>query len=374
MADLAKLRNHIAALRTEASPANLSYIKAEINALYQGAECLDVLYTLNTDKLFFGLMVIPSIDADKVNTILLSDDDVKIDKYYMEIDSKLFDRLEDEEICIMIDNDVSNLINSGPVIMLRRIIDTYFQQNATTLSIKDSIQYRQILTLGMVDTIYKSISLIYSDDDLMSTNLDMEAYGRLEEIKDKALNILPGCVSTSHPKLIILEWCMRLYRDVQHKRISAIHTLQKLIDISGSALMKREMSNVLRALDRIDTDLVTESAIQEATKKNSIFSQIKYNGLRGIEDDFYEYMVRARNAETEEEVMYALKQINLRLALLDDYINKEDMPDAERQRWTELYMKYRGIRDVIAKKKVYNKKNYGLFFDYNQLDSLDNMD
>ena len=82
-------------------------------------------------------------------------------------------------------------------------------------------------------------------------------------------------------------------------------------------------------------------------------------------------MVRARNAETEEEVMYALKQINVRLAILDDYLRNEEMSDADRQRWTNLYNKYVAIRDEIANKKVYNKRNYGIFVDYNRLDELD---
>ena len=94
---------------------------------------------------------------------------------------------------------------------------------------------------------------------------------------------------------------------------------------------------------------------------------MKYNGMRGIEDDFYEFMVRARNAETEEDVMYALKQINARLTIISDYIASEDLDPSEKERWSALYIKYCNIRDEIANKKIYNKKNYGIFFDYNKL-------
>ena len=47
------------------------------------------------------------------------------------------------------------------------------------------------------------------------------------------------------------------------------------------------------------------------------------------------------------------------------------MSDQDRQRWTALYNKYVAIRDEIANKKVYNKRNYGIFVDYNRLDELD---
>ena len=34
-------------------------------------------------------------------------------------------------------------------------------------------------------------------------------------------------------------------------------------------------------------------------------------------------------------------------------------------------MKYRELREVLARKKIVNKKQYGLFFDYDKLDHLD---
>ena len=138
------------------------------------------------------------------------------------------------------------------------------------------------------------------------------------------------------------------------------------------------MNNVINSLNRIDTDnYLNESVtryVTEAKKRGSLFSQIKYNGLRGIEDDLYEFMVRARNAETEDEVFYALKQINVRLSILDDYLRFEEMSDADRDRWSAVRDKYAAIRDEIAHKKVYNRKNYGIFVDYNKIDSMDGED
>ena len=50
------------------------------------------------------------------------------------------------------------------------------------------------------------------------------------------------------------------------------------------------------------------------------------------------------------------------------------MSDADRERWSIVRDKYAAIRDEIASKKVYNKKNYGIFIDYNKLDQLDDGD
>ena len=106
----------------------------------------------------------------------------------------------------------------------------------------------------------------------------------------------------------------------------------------------------------------------EAKTKNSLFSNLKYKGLKSIEDDLYEFKIRAKNAETEDDVFYALRQINTRISLLDDYLLSEDLSDHEREKWYKIMTEYRAIREEISNKKVYNKKQYGIWFDYNQLD------
>jgi hypothetical protein len=71
--------------------------------------------------------------------------------------------------------------------------------------------------------------------------------------------------------------------------------------------------------------------------------------------------------------MYALKQINTRLTILDDYLMSTDSEkDRNYERWQAVYTKYKAIRDEIAAKKVYNKRNYGIFVDYDKLDNDDN--
>ena len=150
-----------------------------------------------------------------------------------------------------------------------------------------------------------------------------------------------------------------------------MNLLKKAEKITGSTLDKREINDVIMALQRLDSDIANEATyfITEASNKNSLFGKLKRNGLKSIEEDLYEFEIRARNAETEDEVFYTLKQINSRISILDDYIYEEDLTDHERERWYKVLVKYQAIRENIAKKKVYNKKQYGLYFDYNQLDN-----
>jgi hypothetical protein len=79
-----------------------------------------------------------------------------------------------------------------------------------------------------------------------------------------------------------------------------------------------------------------------------------------------------KNCETEEDAMYIIHGINTRLNVLEDYIvNTPELSDAERRRWEGLATKYRTLREELIKKNITNKKQYGLFFDYDQLDRMD---
>ena len=183
-------------------------------------------------------------------------------------------------------------------------------------------------------------------------------------------NIWSTTVGVKEPKLVILDWVFRVYTNIKFARIPAIKTLQKSKSYTGSTLEKKEIDKVIAAIQRIDTDLVEESTnlLEGVKKKNSLFRRLRINGLRSIEDDLYEYRVRAKNAKTEDEAMYTLRQINTRLAILDDYIKYEDLDDSERDKYVDVINQFRDIREYLSTKKIYNRKNYGIWYDYDQLD------
>ena len=349
------------------------------------ANCVNLIYTINTDKLAFGCVVMPRFRGEEVNNLLISGDPIKIQDIEVEIDSKLFDyAFTDEQIAMIILYNICHMVNDhNPTARVREAIDTYLMNHDTQLVIKDSIQYQPIMTLGICDALVQFTNCLYLDTEIESDPF-LENLGFEENFGDTLailFQVIPGASAEINrkPRLNMLDWALRLYVDVKKERIPAIHLLTKCISICGSTLYKNKFQTVINCLHKIDTDSYVQEAYNEflnESKKNkkSLFSQIKYAGLRGIEEDFYEFMVRARNADTEEEVMYALKQINVRLAILDDYLRNEEMSDTDRQRWTTLYNKYVAIRDEIANKKVYNKRNYGIFVDYNRLDELDKED
>jgi hypothetical protein len=236
------------------------------------------------------------------------------------------------------------------------------------------VQYKEILKLGLVDALVNVSSCLSLPSDVVSDpfleSLGLEGF---DKALDKLYKEIPGCENevSRTPKLNMLEWALRLYCDVEKERIPALHILEKAKSLTASTLYITKFNNTINALNRIDTDMVVNEAVQtffnEAKRKGGLLARLKYSGLRDIENDLYEFQIRAKNAETESEVMYALKQINARLAILDNYI-RENPDDPEIDRWVAVKLQYMDIRDTLAKKRLH-KRNYGIFVDYDALES-----
>ena len=156
-------------------------------------------------------------------------------------------------------------------------------------------------------------------------------------------------------------------------------TLTDAKEFTGSNLEIKEINRTITAIDQIDSTIVFESVNKFFEKKAmfslneiSIFKSLKNNGLRSIEDALWEYKLLIKNCETEEDAMYILHGISTRLSILKDYIyNTPDLSESERRHWEAVISEYYSLREQLAKKRIVNKKQYGLFFDYDQLDYLD---
>lgn len=358
---------------------DLIAVKDILNLIFRpDADCAGFVYTVNTDKLPFGCVVMPTLRGVDVNDYFVVGNDSRLSEYMVELDSKLFDYgLTNEEVAqVMLFNIYHMVKDFTPLRNVRMAIDDFLTKSATQLIIKDSVQYKEILKLGLVDALVNVSSCLSLPSDVVSDPF-LESLG-LEDF-DKALDKLykeiPGCENevSRAPKLNMLEWTLRLYCDVEKERIPALHILEKAKSLTASTLYITKFSNTINALNRIDTDMVVNEAVQtffnEAKRKGGLLASLKYSGLRDIENDLYEFQIRAKNAETESEVMYALKQINARLAILDNYI-RENPDDPEIDRWVAVKLQYMDIRDTLAKKRLH-KRNYGIFVDYDALDKMD---
>ena len=371
ISDIGKLRD------LTNSKEDVESIRQDLNYILPTGRFKEVIYTNNVDKLPFGCIVLPTLADININAFLITGDEVTIKEYKCEIDSKMFDYgLTDEEIAQILLFNIFHLISgTRPCEVIREYIDNFFCDENTQLVIRDSVQYKTILSFGIADALCKITSCLYLPDDIDEDayleSLDFE-YGSFKSAIDKLYNEIPGCENeaTRAPNLSMLNWSLRLYSNVDNERPAALHLLRKAKDITASNLYIKRIDAIINSLNRIDTDAyVTEAVNSVLNEKGGLLAYLKYTGLRDLENDLYEFQIRAKNAEGEQEVMYALKQINARLTILADYI-RENRDDPDIDHWIEVKAEYEELRDILAKKRLH-KRSYGIFVDYDALDQLD---
>jgi len=357
-------------------PENLSDLKDKLNACTNGSsECTDVLYTTNIDHMSFGVMVFPLIAPDSIRCILINGENIHIHKYILELDSKIFEYLlEADEIAAILMYNIYHMTNgTRPIERLRSAIDIYFATAENQLHIKESIQYQKILELGLIDTLVKFTNCLYADPDVLTdAYLDSVELGESFTTAISKLfgNQIPGTENTASrsPKLVILDWCFRLYANVKTERIPAINQLKRSKELQPSALYNSLIDKAIDALYKIDTDTFVNEAYDAlcyGSKQDNLFHQTKHHGLDTVDEDFYEFLARTQNVESDDDAMYALKGINIRLSVLDDYLHKDGLSEEEYGQWSDIYNKYTGIRDDLIKNDKFDHSVYGTVFNYN---------
>src|SRR5574344_969576 len=88
--DFSKIESVMMYMEADHSSSKLNLLKSELNRFFSKAKCRQIIYTNNTDKLFFGMRVYPDVTGDDVTNILEGDKTEMIEGYYIEMDSKLF--------------------------------------------------------------------------------------------------------------------------------------------------------------------------------------------------------------------------------------------------------------------------------------------
>lgn len=374
ISDIDKLRE------LSTSKSAVEDIRNDLNLIITTGKCREFIYTNNIDKLPFGCIVHPTFSDFNINAFFIAGESCKVGEYKCEIDSKMFDYgLTNEEVAqIIIFNAYHMTADTSPADVVREHIDQFFAKENTQLIIRDSVQYKAILSFGLADALSKVTSCFSLPDDVEADAYPSSlgfAEGSFKTGVDKLYNEMPGCENEvkRQVNLSMLDWSLRLYCSVDTERPAAIHLLSKCKEVTASILYIKKMDGVISALNRIDTDAyITEAVNQiftEAKKNGGFLGYLKYAGLRDVENDLYEFQVRAKNAESEQDVMYALKQINARLTILSDYI-RENRNDPDIDHWIAVKEEYEDLRQILAKKNLH-KRAYGIFVDYDALDNYE---
>lgn len=378
--DFNDLLTIIDSLKQDADPDVLRNFAYELNMFFRDVKCEGVLYTNNTDLDFFGVYVQPVLKEKDVYPLLISDYTTTIEKYYIELDSKLFNPLlglTNREILAIILHDIGSMINSsGPIDRAVKEIDLYLDTTNDVLRTTDNVNYVAILTFGLKDLLHKLTSIFTADltsnvaidDFIMSCGFINELNSAISKLKKFGyLNMFSEGGSPS----AIIAWTIRIYNDIKGQRIRTIRLLRKAASYTPVRLVKREMNHMITALSRIDDSSILESVFDDVKMKyQSMTKKFTMSSIKDIEEDYYDYAVTLQNVNDEDDALLLLHRINSRMSVIDGILNDDNpqISDRERKAFADLYERYNKLRNDVVAKKVYKRNYRRIYVNYGEDD------
>lgn len=365
-------------------------IRKELNKVFPDIYCSRVIYTPNTDKQMFGIYISPYVNVgsqsqycldilaglyhDRYVTVPRNFEPFKMQKYQLEIDGKILssDVLSASELWALIFNEISIYNSTKPINSLRAMIDTYISKSESHIEVDKVLDSSKTFMMVCDITMHNLCSAFarYGYDVSKPFDITIETLG--EEDYKSAINKLKQNVEWQQPVAdttgLMISWYFKQYHWIHDNR-TLEYVFRDAISCEASRLVRTLIKEALDQNIQIiqsDRRYITAS-IQESTKRRGMVWQMRRNGIKSIEEDLYEYTMRIRNIETEDDAIILMRQINSRMSILEDYLREEDIDDVDRKRWEECYKQYVDLRTELSKKTVYKRKQMGLWMDYNYL-------
>jgi len=360
-------------------------LKSVLNDTFsdEGYNCLDVIYTLNTDNEYFGVIVNPPIDGLTAFKIFATGEAIRLASYQLELDSKLFaNNLTSEEIAAVILFEISSVLDPNQITNIRNLIDLHVLSDDDVIHLRDSINYNQLIIYALKDTLRKVSSIVYKDDeeDILANNTvqTLNIKDALISAQEKLVNDVYGMSdSLGSPKTYVLQSVFLVYSDLSGYAVSYIDTLKEAKQFTASKLIKLELDKTIDAISRatgvpvkegLDLPKFFESKALYSLNELGLFKSLKMSGLRSIEDDYYELAVQVKSIDTEDDALYILRSINSRLSILEDYIYNNTLKEYEKKKWIALAKMYRELRNTILEKKISKRKYSDIFQDFSDFE------
>ena len=346
-------------LDADHSSTALSRIKNELNKFFIKAKCKEVVYTINTDKLFFGMKVYPLIDESKAIEILGDRENKAFDSYLIEIDSKLLDPmlyLEGDELVALLLHEVGHIVyDTASISAVKAVIDMYFAKSNEYVNLRSSKGYRELLAYAIKDSVMKAGSIFakkFNNTEMIADAFVTACgYGpQLESAMKKIVRSLSYMAQDVDNRFIALSWVLRMSKEFSIRRLPAVKTLLKAKELTGSNLEKKELAYAANILAKME-EPVNEGFVEDLKNRFSkIAMNFKTRGIRAVKQDVYELNLKLRTAEDVSDLMSIIRSCNSSIALIQDYMT-EDISDAEREDCVRVLQDLYDIREKAAKDK-----------------------
>lgn len=361
--DFTVLEQTLYNLDADHSYSALNTIKTELSKMFNNLpKCNGVIYTNNTDKFFFGMKCYINITTTMVDRIMGDNtiDDNFVKDYFIEIDSKLYDpmlNLTSGEMMAILLHEIGHIaINSRSIDEVRKAVDMYYVQSNTSYNPGCDYRYKQLLAFALKDSVMKvgSVFTKIGDEEIMADSFVASCgYGpHLESGMRKISRNAMFIDKTADRRLLNLSWVLRIGTEFNIKRLPAIHTLNKAKELTASELEKNELDNAVKSVSQMKDPMTEATALFEA---KNVFSdkwhKFKMKNIFAIKNEIYELNLRLRCAESEEDLMFIIREANTNIAILEDFLSSEELSDAQRKELNEAIFELYDIRQKASKDK-----------------------
>jgi len=338
--------------------SELIKLRNELNKFFIKAKCREVIYTLNTDKLFFGMRVYPAIDGNKAMEVLGDSRTSIFTEYYVEMDSKLFDpmlALNKKELTAILLHEIGHIVYETETIdEVKNQIDIYFTKTGEHVDLKASKGFRELMGYAIKDSVVKTGSLfakIGNKEMIADTFVTSCGYGPyLESAIRKITSSTTYMAKEVDDRFIALSWVLRMQTEFNIRRLPAIKTLNKAKQLTASKLEERELDYAVNILNHTDFN-INEGFIDDIRSRFSKkFSEFKVKGIRSIKDDVYELSLLLRTSTEASDLMPIIHKCNTDIAILQDYLT-EDISEQARKEAIDTLQSLYDIRQRAAKEQ-----------------------
>lgn len=363
-----KLQECVSAVVLDPTDGSLEFLRRCLNETFKGTHCRSVIYTNNTDKLFFGMCVMPIIPSAMAKVVIL-DGEVPTDmkkEYVVEIDSKLFEiGLTEREVMAILLHEIGHIVLDMDQ-SLEEIIDAtqvYVAKNNEVLNAVQVANSGSLFKFGIEDALRKMGTIFTNEEKRADAVAAQLGYGRdLESAFTKISRRSLDLNRDVDNKLVVLQWALRTYKNLNIDRKYAIRKLNNLIDMNGSEVENSRVKTMLNDIKNIDFKLSKPSLelrenIDECCALNekgllSIYRRHTDKAMRSVEEDLYELQLMAKGTDDRDECLMILRQINSRLSILEDYLSGDKISDSNRKRYSAVMNEYLKLRAEVGKKNT----------------------
>lgn len=358
--NFSKLENSVSNFIILRDKNSLEKLRRELNSFFKDSFCKDILYTNNTDKLFFGMCVTTIFDDNTVFNILSDTDNNSNTQYILEVDSKLLDLgLSTKEFVAILLHEIGHVVNNTQgVDAVKNYLNIYLAKNRESIDVKKVAKCLPIFKYAISNSITKLTSLFYKDyEEVIADEFVIACgYGQYLESGMKIIISSIGSLNKTANvnKLIALQWALRIYKDFSIRRVNVLQTLRNIEPSLATQTDKKHVKSIINTVSNpIHESFDTRDFFKERERK-----QIR-KSIKNFENDYYDILLRAKNTQDYNESLTLLRKVNSMISLLEDFISSDKIDNKDK--WFDIIDKFKELRELLSNKEVYKDKYYGLF-------------